>query len=227
MQSLVKHKQESGLTVIEPSQNSLLVSLRQEGIRSIIRIGSSITISEAMSQPNQISSLRRDHLKELKFVISSMIQDLLSSVNFSNNQIKMTAEQILGCTDLIISEFWQLRPEEILYVFKNAKVGKYGKKFNHIDAGIICEWIRTYNSTERLDEIKIGQEKKKSEHSKEELASIDIYARLREEANNPNRVLKNKIKDENSDLKKEAEFQIYKHQYLEDRKNNPIEDDIF
>ena len=105
-----------------------------------------MTLEIAVSQENQISKLRVTEPDTLELLISLMIESVASSLNSKNT---MDAYQIDECCLLLIEKYWMLRPEEILLVFKNAKLGQYGTDFNRIDILTISGWIDKYINFER------------------------------------------------------------------------------
>lgn len=105
-----------------------------------------LEVSSAAEQPSKIAYLRANHRTELEFALLVMLENLASSFN-----VKETFDdsQIDDCILTIIAEFYIIAPEEILYVFRGAKSGKYGPVYNRLDTVTICGWIRTYMNGER------------------------------------------------------------------------------
>lgn len=106
-----------------------------------------MTFELAIAQPAQISSLRRTHAQELEDAMIEAVGMLAKSLNVHKN---LDGEQVLEITLLLIEKYWMLRPEEIFYVFKNAKTGKYGTVDYSLDMPKICTWIDDYIEKEKV-----------------------------------------------------------------------------
>lgn len=67
----------------------------------------------------------------------------------------MNDQQIKQTSQLIISEYWFLKPEDFKLCFNQAKKGHYGKVFDRIDGMVIMEWLNQYcqQRTEVADDI--------------------------------------------------------------------------
>lgn len=109
----------------------------------------SIQIHEAILQPSRINYLKNNHRSELELMLAVMLEMVAEQFNvkseFTANQVDDTILTILADRD-----FGQLSPEEILYVFRCAKTGKYGPVYNKMDCITICDWLRTYMDGERM-----------------------------------------------------------------------------
>ena len=79
--------------------------------------------------------------KNNNILISSLIYDLLDYYNvkngFSDSQVKMLVE-------LIISDFWHLKIEQITRAFHLQKTGKLVKVFERLDPSVIIELLNLY-----------------------------------------------------------------------------------
>lgn len=82
-------------------------------------------------------------------LISVMLELVAEQFNvkseFTGAQMDDTILTIIADRD-----FGQLAPEEILYVFRCAKTGRYGPVYNKLDCITICGWLRDYMDGERL-----------------------------------------------------------------------------
>ena len=63
---------------------------------------------------------------------------------FFNVGKAMTDEQTYMTAELIVDSFYNLNIADINLVFKNAKLGKYGKIYDRLDGNIILEWFQRY-----------------------------------------------------------------------------------
>lgn len=57
----------------------------------------------------------------------------------------MSAVQVAQTADLVIEEFYYLKPDDLKLCFTKAKKGAYGKLYDRIDGQIILEWLRQYD----------------------------------------------------------------------------------
>ena len=189
----------------------------------------SITLSDAITQPRQLSGLKRDFPKQIGVLIITMISELQSSVNLSGNAVKMSSEQTSKCASAIMEEFWMLRPEEVLYVFKQALTGKYGANFNRLDCMTMCGWIREYELNERLSFVRNQNKTLKEQSVKQTEDTVNLYERLALQASDPNFISPSKKKkiEESDEMKKTVEFARVQQEYYENKKNNPPAEPIF
>ena len=166
---------------------------------------------------------------QLGLLIVSMITKLLDSVILSGNGPKITPKQASECASIIMSEFWMLRPEEILYVFKQAITGKYGTGFNRLDSMTICSWLREYYEGERLSHVHQKNKNLKEERENELQSSKEFYARLKAQGEDPNYISPSRQKriSESDEMKKIAYFAMLEQQYLENKKSSPPSESIF
>lgn len=73
--------------------------------------------------------------------LSLMLCDLVESFNVGKTMNDM---QIVFAVETIQREYWYLKPDELKFIFTNAKTGKYGTTYDRIDCQIICDWIEKY-----------------------------------------------------------------------------------
>lgn len=76
-----------------------------------------------------------------KAILTIIIQDV---INFYNVVRPMSDVQIAGTIDIVLTEYWYLRPEDFKLCFNRAKTGKYGKVLDRMDGSIILSWIEAY-----------------------------------------------------------------------------------
>lgn len=65
---------------------------------------------------------------------------------FINVGKKMTDEQTQETAMLIVEEYYNLNLADINVIFKNAKLGKYGKYYDRLDGQIILSWFEEHFS---------------------------------------------------------------------------------
>jgi hypothetical protein len=63
---------------------------------------------------------------------------------FINVGKKMTDEQTQETAMLIVDEYYNLNLADINFIFKNAKLGKYGKYYDRLDGQIILSWFEEH-----------------------------------------------------------------------------------
>lgn len=56
----------------------------------------------------------------------------------------MTDEQTQETAMLIVDEFFNLNLADINFIFKNAKLGRYGKYYDRLDGQIILSWFEEH-----------------------------------------------------------------------------------
>lgn len=65
---------------------------------------------------------------------------------FINVGKKMTDEQTRETAILIVDEYYNMNLADINMIFKNAKLGKYGKYYDRLDGQIILSWFEQHFS---------------------------------------------------------------------------------
>ena len=100
--------------------------------------------------------------EKVEAFIASQIFSFLRFINVKNS---MADEQVFETSQLILTEYWHLRPTEIRIFFNNCKLGKYGKIYDRIDGMIIFEFLKSF-ILERDEVISNIRLKENSEHKK-------------------------------------------------------------
>lgn len=75
-----------------------------------------------------------------------MVNILNDVIDFFNVGKTMGAVQVAGAADLIIDEFYFLKPDDFKLCFNRAKKGYYGKVYDRIDGQVIFEWLNQYTN---------------------------------------------------------------------------------
>lgn len=84
---------------------------------------------------------------------------------FINVGKAMTDEQTFETAMLVVQEFPNLNIADINLIFKNAKMGRYGKQYDRLDGQLILQWFELYFD-ERCEEA--------AENSIREAESMDV-----------------------------------------------------
>jgi len=180
-----------------------------------------MTLPLAMAQEHQISFLKRESPEVLENVISLLVDLLAVQFNVKEN---FSAIQMMDCTLSIIEKYWQLRPEEIMYCFKQGKLGKYGPVYNKLDTPTILTWLHKYDTGERLDAIEAVRDRFKEQESKN---CIDIQNAYQEEhqkrqlnGGTPTIAIQSKEKrqKEIAKVRSDVAFQQFQQEYFEKQK---------
>lgn len=119
-------------------------SVNMSAMTEFIDVQMSMTIPRAMKGA-QISILKKEFPTDLLKAVSTLITTTATSMNITNN---LNSFQVYEATQLICKEFWYLRLEELILIFKNGKLGKYGRIYNKLDITIISDWINQYETSE-------------------------------------------------------------------------------
>jgi hypothetical protein len=150
-----------------------------------------------------------------EFVVSI----LLDLVDFFSVGKSMGVVQIQQTADLILQEFFHLKPEDLKLVFNRAKAGFYGTLFDRIDGQVILSWLREYDLKERTiyfseKSIRLHDEQKKNPTPPHPEARR-LFAEIRKELETDPQV-----KKELEEKAKDNKFKQYKKQYNESRHEN-------
>lgn len=149
--------------------NSLIKLINAKNLPASIRsLERSITLVQALQEPNQISALRQTNRLELETLMVIIISQTAESLNIART---ITEQQIVEAAQLIVSEYWWLRPEEILFAFKRAKTGAYGADYNRMDTTTIMRWIKSYDETDRataLEHLRLAEQKKQRQEEEQQ-----------------------------------------------------------
>ncbi len=96
----------------------------------------------AKSPSCSISVMRKEFgLMKVQAFVGKMIIDVAMFFNVG----KMINEiQVASVANLIIEEYYYLKPDDFKLCFNRAKKGKYGKIYDRIDGQIIFDWLNTY-----------------------------------------------------------------------------------
>jgi len=79
-----------------------------------------------------------------------MVYILADTIQALNVGKTMNDVQIARTSDLILDEFFYLKPEDFKLCFDRALMGKYGVAFDRLDTQIVFSWLYKY-CTDRAD----------------------------------------------------------------------------
>lgn len=189
----------------------------------LVRAQSTLTVHEAMSQEHQISFLKAQSPEVAEKVILLMVELVAEQLNVKEN---FSGIQLVDCTLSILEVYWYLRPEEILFAFKQGKLGKYGPVYNKLDTQTLLEWLHKYDTQERIREIEARRDEYKKAESEPQ---VDIHAaymqeRVAQYQNDgvPTLVIQDreKRKKEKEKRRNELSFQQYQEQYFKSKQSS-------
>ena len=126
----------------------------------LMRAQSQVSVAVALAQPMQISGMRKEDPETLENLLMAMLSMLAGAFNVKAG---FTSDSMYECVLLVIEKYWYLRPEEVMYVFKRAKMGEYGPVFNKLDIATVMEWLHKYDTEERLNHVEEANRKLVSE----------------------------------------------------------------
>lgn len=98
-----------------------------------------------------------------------MVKMLIDLIDFFSVGKTMGATQVAQTVDLILYEFYYMKPDDFKLCFNRVKRGLYGKVYDRIDGQMIFEWLNQYNR----DRCIIAEE----ETLKEAVSDNDTYER--------------------------------------------------
>ncbi|MCP1384856.1 hypothetical protein [Runella salmonicolor] len=141
----------------------------------------SLTVRAAMTaDENQISFYRRENRPLIVGAIAVLLTEANNTMNVqrapSPIQISMMAEEI-------VENWWMLRLDEVAYALRQGAAGMYGTAYGKFDKQTLIEWLKTYDTEERLAQVEWvnAQQKKQFEAEEKETSSVtDGYRRLQE-----------------------------------------------
>lgn len=96
---------------------------------------------------------------KVKALLTLLISETLDFYSISNS---MSDSQIAMTVNLILDDFSAYKPDFFMWVFDNAKKGRYGKNYNRIDGQIIFEWLNVGDAdyTEQIEHQRLNEHKR-------------------------------------------------------------------
>jgi|GEM_PF-5384521 len=173
-----------------------------------------------MAQEHQISFLKKANPDVLEHVISLLIDTLAVQFNVKDN---FSGIQIVDCTLTIIEKYWYLRPEEIMFVFKQGKLGFYGPVYNKLDTHTILSWIHKYDTEERIRQVEIQRDSFKNAEGEPQIDIMKAYLSeqkaLQENNGVPTLVIESRAKKEQqlAERRGQMEYEQFQEEYFKNR----------
>lgn len=109
-----------------------------------------VTVKTALDTP-QISKLKKDAPGELAKALTRLLLFINAQLNIDQNKKLKTIQVPLLVQDMM-TRYWYLKFDEIVYVLREGITGKYGRLFGAFDAMTVHEWFTAY-LPERDEEI--------------------------------------------------------------------------
>lgn len=101
------------------------------------------TVNDVFQSPSCSIAVMNKNFGEMK-LRAFMVNIIIDLVMFFNVGKTMKDTQAAQTADLIIEEFYFLKPDDFKLCFTRAKKGYYGKVFDRIDGQVIFEWLNQY-----------------------------------------------------------------------------------
>jgi hypothetical protein len=120
---------------------------------------------------------------KVKALLVWIIADFVQQFNVGKT---MNDKQIGRVTELILDEFYFLKPDDFKLCFNDVIKGKYGTSYDRVDAQVICNWLRQYVN-ERMEvadhqnyQIHISEKNKPIELSQEVIERLQRFTKPKE-----------------------------------------------
>ena len=103
------------------------------------------TVNEVFDSPScSIAVINKEFGEQhLRAFMVKILNDILDFFSIGKT---MGAVQVATTADLIIEEYYFLKPDDFKLCFNRAKKGYYGKVYDRIDGQVIFEWLNTYTN---------------------------------------------------------------------------------
>jgi len=168
---------------------------------------SSVTIATAL-QSDQLSKLRKENSQEVGMSISRIITFYNNKFNLTNEK-KLNIDQILYLSNEILTKYWYLKFDEIVFCFREGVTGRFGKIFGSFDAMTVHLWFSEYiKEREAAVEQKAFEDAQKHKESENDFSEIsDEYLQVLKKATNF-------TEGEKEELSKEEKYRQYRNSIL-------------
>lgn len=103
------------------------------------------TVNDVFQSPSCSIAVMNKNFGKMK-LRAFMVNIIIDLVMFFNVGKTMKDTQAAQTADLIIEEFYFLKPDDFKLCFTRAKKGYYGKVFDRIDGQVIFEWLNQYTN---------------------------------------------------------------------------------
>lgn len=101
------------------------------------------TVNDVFQSPSCSIAVMNKNFGETK-LRAFMAKIIIDVVMFFNVGKIMNDNQAAQTADLIIEEYYFLKPDDFKLCFNRAKKGLYGKVYDRIDGAVILEWLGRY-----------------------------------------------------------------------------------
>lgn len=101
------------------------------------------TVNDVFQSPSCSIAVMNKNFGETK-LRAFMARIIIDVVMFFNVGKIMNDVQAAQTADLIIEEYYFLKPDDFKLCFNRAKKGLYGKVYDRIDGAVILEWLGRY-----------------------------------------------------------------------------------
>jgi len=140
----------------------------------LYRYQSALKLEQAING-TALATLRRNDEAALLKAVKTLIVALSESLNLTHN---LNESQVVEITFLIAERYYYLKLEELVLVFKKAKMGEYGKAYNRLDIQIIFEWIDKYYSSEERAILLEREAQNYKQQEKKEMSTLTEVGRV-------------------------------------------------
>jgi len=139
-----------------------VTDLSEDQQRDLIATASDgLTMNQAISG-ERIWSLKQKSKAQIIFTVAAITSHCLAQFNVTNG---MSATQVAQFAEDFCDKFTTFSLEDLVLMFKKARMAEYGETFNRIDSQIIFTWLSKYDQ-QRCDAIEAvhKQYEKTGEH---------------------------------------------------------------
>lgn len=126
----------------------------------------------------QLSGLKKELGEGKAKAILTLI--LIDLVNFFSVGKSMDTDQINQTADLIMQNYWILKPDDFKLFANNFKMGQYGKMYDRIDGAVIIEALEVYVSGRYRQAASMTQEQHEKYRMNEKTTTHNIMVRAKE-----------------------------------------------
>lgn len=150
---------------------------------------------------------------DFKKIMHVLLQNLEHFYQIPTNN-RMPVDVIKETVDSLVTRYYYLKWEELLYVFTQAKTGKFGTMYsygyrNKITLELLCAWIDRYDMAERQQAV---EAKRISEHGKHKgLGPLEIDMQAEYERYKDWGPVKNFNKDNRAGMQQKQEKERAEH----------------
>jgi len=145
--------------IVKYNYGKLSIEKIPKMLHAIIKVK---TVSQALEKRKTLPSLvtmKKDLGEEKTLAYVELL--IVNTNEFFNIKDKMRPSQIKETAQMILEEYYFFSLLEVIYVFKEAKKGRYGEIYNSLDGSKIMKWFASY-ADDRLQEAERQSEQEAS-----------------------------------------------------------------